>query len=240
MKAFLKKMVDRTALPLTRYILDRIPPRVTILSEIAKRVAIECADYVQSNMQRSIAFGNKTALWDHAFAKIDLQGLFAEFGVFQGASINEIADRRPGDVIYGFDSFEGLKEDWAGHDCAKGAFDLGGELPVVASNVRLVKGWFDETIPGFLAQHPEPFAFIHCDCDTYEATTTLFRLVGGRIQQGTVIVFDEYFGYRGWRLGEFKAWQEFVSSSGIAYEYLGFTDLGFAGCPVSIRVLKRS
>jgi len=240
MKALLKKMVDRTALPLTRYILARIPPRDTILSEIAKRVAIECADYVQSNMQRSIAFDTKSALWDHALAKIDVDGLFAEFGVFRGASINEIANKRPNDTIYGFDSFEGLREDWAGHDCAKGAFDVGGELPVVAANVRLIKGWFDQTVPEFLAQHSAPFAFIHCDCDTYEAAATLLRLIGTRIQSGTVIVFDEYLGYRGWRFGEFKAWQECVSSSSIVYEYLGFTDLGFAGCPVSIRVLGRS
>jgi hypothetical protein len=234
MKLLLKRITDSTALRLARYVFDRIPERYSVRYELQKRVASECADYVQSKMQKAIIFENRVALWNHALTKVDLDGLFAEFGIFRGASINEIATKRPNDIIYGFDSFEGLREDWAGHDCIKGAFDLGGELPVVASNVRLIKGWFDQTIPAFLAQHPEPFAFIHCDCDTYEATATMLRLIGGRIQTGTVIVFDEYFGYRGWKIGEFKAWQEVVSSSGIVYEYLGFAE-----SQVSIRVLGR-
>jgi hypothetical protein len=40
---------------------------------------------------------------------------------------------------------------------------------------------------------------------------------------GTVIIFDEYFGYRGWRMGEFKAWKEFVDQHGVEYEYLAFS-----------------
>jgi hypothetical protein len=37
-------------------------------------------------------------------------------------------------------------------------------------------------------------------------------------------VFDEYFGYRGWREGESKAWRQFVSARGISYKYLAFHD----------------
>jgi len=89
--------------------------------------------------------------------------------------------------------------------------------------VELIKGWFDETLPRFLTQHPGNFAFIHVDCDTYEATRTLFQAAGGRVAAGTVIVFDEYFGYPGWRVGEWKAWQEFVGERGVRYEYVGFS-----------------
>jgi hypothetical protein len=238
MKWLLRKLTDWAVLPFVRYVLDRIPPRYTITAEIQRRVSSECADYVQTKMQKAVAFATKSALWDHALTKIDADGLYAEFGVFRGESINQIARKRQNVIIYGFDSFEGLKEDWTGHDCVKGAFDLSGKLPRVAANVHLIKGWFDKTIPEFLGQHSAPFAFIHCDCDTYEATATVLKLIRSRIQQGTVIVFDEYFGYRGWRLGEFKAWQEMVSSSGIVYEYLGFRDPAFEGCQVSIRVLS--
>ena len=38
-------------------------------------------------------------------------GLYCEFGVYQGASINFIAERADS-VVHGFDSFEGLPEDW--------------------------------------------------------------------------------------------------------------------------------
>lgn len=238
MKALLKKLTNSVVVPFVYYLNTRVaarPPTATVLSELERRVSLECADYVQANMQKAVSFGTRAPLWDHALNKVDLEGLFAEFGVFRGVSINQIAGKRPKDVIYGFDSFEGLKEDWSGAYCVKGTFDLGGALPVVAANVKLIKGWFDKTIPDFLAEHPGPFAFVHVDCDTYEATETVFRLIGDRIRAGTVIVFDEYFGYRGWKIGEFKAWQEFVASLGIVYEYLGF-----GNSEVSIRVLSRS
>jgi hypothetical protein len=49
---------------------------------------------------------------------------------------------------------------------------------------------------------------------------------------GTIIVFDEYFGFTGWRMGEWKAWQEFVPTSGVKYE-----DIGFANVRVAVRIL---
>ena len=49
------------------------------------------------------------------------------------------------------------------------------------------------------------------------------KVLEGKLQKGTVIVFDEYFGYRGWRSGEWKAWKEFGELTGLQYEYLGFT-----------------
>lgn len=85
-----------------------------------------------------------------------------------------------------------------------------------------MKGWFDKTIPGFLAANAGSFAFVHIDCDTYPAAKVALDLIGGRIAPGTVIVFDEYFGYRGWRQGEYKAWQEAVAAHGFSYEYIGF------------------
>ena len=69
--------------------------------------------------------------------------------------------------------------------------------------------------------------------DTYEAAKIVFDLIGQRIQDGTVIVFDEYFGYRGWKIGEYKAWQEFVSSTNTGYEYIGFSTQ-----QVSVRITR--
>jgi hypothetical protein len=46
---------------------------------------------------------------------------------------------------------------------------------------------------------------------------------------------DEYFGYRGWKIGEFKAWQEFIATSGLSYEYIAFCDE-----PVAVLIQQRS
>ena len=39
-------------------------------------------------------------------------GLNLEFGVFKGVTISAVAKARPDLIFHGFDSFEGLPEDW--------------------------------------------------------------------------------------------------------------------------------
>ena len=107
----------------------------------------------------------------HALEHATLDGLVMEFGVFDGRSLKQIAAASPREV-HGFDSFEGLPEDWT-HFQKKGRFSLGGELPAIdAANVCLHKGWFDDTLPPFLDTHPGPARFIHIDCDLDSSTTS--------------------------------------------------------------------
>ena len=67
-----------------------------------------------------------------------------EFGVYKGGMINHQASKFPELDFVGFDSFEGLQEQWNGMAPEK-TFDLGGKLPRVRRNVALVKGWFAES-----------------------------------------------------------------------------------------------
>jgi hypothetical protein len=64
-------------------------------------------------------------------------------------------------TAHGFDSFEGLPGDWAGTKEAKGAFSLRGRLPKEPGNARLHVGWFDRTLPDFLAADGQACALIH-------------------------------------------------------------------------------
>ena len=76
---------------------------------------------------------------------------YLEFGVFTGGTTRFIAERLDkNNVLHGFDSFEGLPEDWSGYNLSKNAFMLGGKLPRVPSNVILYRGWFDQSIPIWL------------------------------------------------------------------------------------------
>ena len=54
----------------------------------------------------------------------------------------------------------------------------------------------------------------------------MFELFAPRILPGTVIFFDEFFNYPGWQDGEFKAFIEFVETSGMNFEYLGYNNRG--------------
>ena len=100
-------------------------------------------------------------------------GLHLEFGVYKGDSINHFAELSPDVTWYGFDSFEGLPEAWT-LGAKAGAFSIGGNLPPVRGNVRLTKGFFEHTLPGFVAQHRgEKIALLHVDCDLYSSTVTI-------------------------------------------------------------------
>lgn len=195
------------------------------VEEQAKR---ETAEYVLHRMKGSVN------LFDVRFSLIewllnekvnDNLGMFLEFGVAKGDSINFISAFKPTKTIYGFDSFEGLPEDWY-ESTKKGAFSLGGRAPKVRKNVNLVKGLFENSLPKFLETHAEKCAFIHVDCDIYSSAKTVFTLLKDRIVSGTVIEFDEYFNYPRWQENEYKAFQEFVKENNIEYEYLGYVDRG--------------
>jgi len=169
------------------------------------------------------SFGNKWGLLDGALRGVRIEGLYCEFGVFGGDSIRYIAARVAREV-HGFDSFEGLPEDWrAGFEAGK--FKVK-ELPNVPPNVILHKGWFHDSIPGFLQENSGPIAFLHVDCDLCSSTSTVLRALADRIVAGTVIQFDEFFNYPGWRSGEYEAFREFCCDWGAELEYIGYVSDG--------------
>lgn len=185
----------------------------------AKREAV---DYVIAHMQEAMVRADRLDLLGFALSRAPEQGLVLEFGVEKGASLRHLAGLTKR-TVHGFDSFEGLPGDWHGTKEAKGAFSLGGRLPKVPANAVLHVGWFDSTLPDLLESDPSPCALIHVDCDIYASTVSIFNHLAGRIRPGTVIVFDEYFNYPGWRQHEYRAFQEFIAASQMKYRYLGFS-----------------
>lgn len=49
-----------------------------------------------------------------------------------------------------------------------------------------------------------------------------------RLVKGSIVVFDEYYGYPNWRFGEFRAWQEVCADKGLRYRYIAFSDMQVA------------
>ncbi len=187
----------------------------------------ESIEYIKSHMDLSklMFFPDRICNLSYALNKVTIEGLHLEFGVWRAESLNHIA-KKIKQTVYGFDSFEGLPDDWTGTLAQKGAFDLRGcVLPSVLGNAILVKGWFKDTLPDFLQNHKENIAFMHIDCDIYSSTRDVFELCADRIKSGTVIVFDEYFNYHNWQNHEYKAFQEFVQKYNVKYEYMSISDV---------------
>ena len=189
------------------------------LREIAAFVAaLESANYYTKHMLKCKSFECATDLLTHALSLVKLPGIICEFGVATGTTINHIARLSGGRIIHGFDGFTGLPEDWrSGFQAGKFAQ----HIPAVEKNVTLHVGLFSETLPQFVSSLQEDVAFLHVDCDLYSSTKEIFFYLGNRIKPGTVIVFDEYMNFPGWKNDEWKAFREFISSSKLKYKYVG-------------------
>jgi len=191
---------------------------------IQRRALESTIDYINKNMLTVQSVINKFQVLDYALSKIsNKKGLILEFGVFKCETINYIAKQLSNLNVFGFDSFEGLPENWR-DGFPKGTFSLN-VIPNVEDNVVLIKGWFENSIPDFIIQNQDDIVFLHIDCDLYSSTKTIFNNLKNQIKKGTVIVFDEYFNYPGWENGEFKAFQEFVKDNDIQYSYLTYNKL---------------
>jgi hypothetical protein len=220
MKKALLKAIDKTArraaqsLTLAR----RHGDSFDVLEVAFLKAAYESAEFYEEHLITCEAFGSDLELLSRSIELAPKTGLFVEFGVASGRTISHMASLTPS-TLYGFDSFEGLPEAWRS-GFGKGAF--AGNLPPVPKNVELIKGWFDKTLPDFLAEHPEPIALLHVDCDLYSSTRIIFDLLGSRLKRGSVIVFDEYWNYPGWRFHEHKAFEEMKAARGLACKPIGF------------------
>ena len=165
--------------------------------------------------------GSGHAVLKKAYEVISLQhGLILEFGVRHGTSIRQLASFTS-QPIYGFDSFEGLPEDW--HKESKEVYSTRGKIPKVPAHVTLIPGWFEETLPLFLKKHEEDVALINIDCDIYSSTKTVLDLLNPRIKKGTIILFDEYIGNLHWEEDEHKAFMESIDTHQWKYEYLFYS-----------------
>jgi hypothetical protein len=165
---------------------------------------------------------DRHALWDEAIA---LSGggdiLFMEFGVWQGYSLKYFAERlkSPDARFFGFDSFEGLPEDWTQVGVKKGDFDLGGKMPYTEDpRVCFVRGWFQDSVPEvvsrLVARESEAQMIIHYDGDLY--SSTLFTLTEiDRFKRPYLAIFDEFYGHEARALDSYmqshRAEVEFIS-----------------------------
>ena len=162
----------------------------------------------------------RSAVLEHTLKSIgNGDGLFLEFGVYKGGTISYVAKRFPGRHLYGFDSFEGFPDD--GRSDWKQDFSVI-KLPEVPANVSLTKGWFKDTLPGFLASHANHVDFLNIDCDLYSSTNDVLGALARskRLKPGTVIFFDELINYKQFLWNEMLSLFETLELTGLGVRWL--------------------
>lgn len=147
---------------------------------------------------------------------VDMQpaGIAVEFGVGSGESTAIMAAHMP---VVGFDSGQGLPEDWR-PEFPRGSFAFG--IPSIAG-AEIITGWFEDIPPDFDFAGLGYIGLVHLDADLYSSTATALRRIGPYLQPGCYVVFDEWHGYDGAELHEQRAWREFAQTAGVGWTVVG-------------------
>jgi hypothetical protein len=169
-----------------------------------------------------------TLLWEASRlarpSRQDPDELLLDLGVWIGWSTRLISDAS-GRQVYGFDTFEGLVEDWQMDDqrlIKSGTFSLSepwaqramhetgvsirdGLPAALGRKVQFIRGSTYETLSPFLADRPgAPIALFHMDLDTYESCLHALETCKDRFVEGSILVFDEYLVTNGEMLAFFE------------------------------------
>ena len=158
-------------------------------------------------------------------------GSYLEFGVFTGSSfnfamkINKQLEKNFGLTdceFVGFDSFEGFGEIKSDdkHPFFKNEFFSINEQKVLKNikkcskgqKYRIIKGYYDKTLTDntTVGLKIEKSRVILIDCDLKESTRLALEFVKPSLQEGTIILFDDYIWYKGNKdKGEHGAFKDF-------------------------------
>ncbi|MFA5377697.1 MAG: TylF/MycF/NovP-related O-methyltransferase [Dehalococcoidia bacterium] len=155
---------------------------------------------------------------------VHIDGAFVECGVYNGGGAAVMARELGPRPVWLFDSFEGLPkpEEIDGGRAtmkynhkveAKVKWQAGDPVKVQAafralnrwdSDVHIVKGWFEDTLPG---TDTGPIAALHLDADWYASTCIALETLYDRVVPGGLILVDDYGAWVGCRTAVQEFWQ---------------------------------
>jgi len=161
-------------------------------------------------------------LYNYLLEKENLKDMaidYLEFGVSGGLSFKwwTDANRNANSRFYGFDTFEGLPEDY-GVLFPKG--DMSASVMATDDKrVEFVKGLFQDTLLDFLHSHPlgNNRKVIHMDADIFSATLYALSNMAVHLKKNDVILFDEFNVPN----HEFRAYKCFIESFYVKMELIG-------------------
>ena len=143
--------------------------------------------------------------------------LYLEFGVWKGESTRRWSQllKNKNSRLHGFDSFEGLPEDW-NDEMKSGHFSTRGVPPDIPDGrVKFFVGRFEQTLPTYQFVD-SPVLVIYLDADLYSSTAFVLGTLKKHIKVGTIICCDDFWD----RHHEQRAFNEFLSETGMTVELI--------------------
>lgn len=193
---------------------------------------IEVSDWIETHNKKNQfndfftfkrQYNKRESLYDHVIQQYQLQDEpieYLEFGVSRGDSFKWWVNRlvHSENRFYGFDTFEGLPEEWGGH-YEKG--DMAASIPNLNDErTFFYKGLFQDTLFPFLKSDvlkTKRRKIIHMDADIFSATLFVLTSIYPYLNPGDILFFDEFNVPK----HEFLAFKIFADSFYLKYEVLG-------------------
>lgn len=160
-------------------------------------------------------------------------GDYLEFGVYKAGNfveaIKAAGNKRLDKMrFHAFDSFEGLPDpkgdDKYSEQWTKGQVAFGeqkfrknlekGGAPM--DRVTITPGWFKDSLNNETGRklNLKKASVIWVDCDLYESTVPVLKFIKDYVVDGTIIVFDDWYHFRGNpNYGEQKAFREWLAEN---------------------------
>lgn len=179
------------------------------------------SDFVKANIGATL-HADRASLYRDIAARLHGAPIdYLEYGVHRGESIAQWAALNTDSEsrFVGFDSFEGLPEDW--DYLRAGAFSTQGAVPRIDdTRVVFVRGWFQDTLDDFLRQfQPRNRLVVNNDSDLYSSTLYTLTKIDHLLVPGSIIFFDEFDDVQ----HEFRAMNDYASAYRKTFRLLGAT-----------------
>lgn len=203
---FIKLQLHKIFSPFTGFLLNLV-----YLTQFSK--------WADSN--RKVPYNDFLSRWDYNKRYqmykwvIEREGLtgpvdYLEFGVASGKSFDWFMTQNSHEEsrFYGFDTFDGLPEDWG--PFKKGAFTNNNEMPLIKDHRgKFFKGLFQQTLPAFLKDFDSSRrSILMMDADLWSASLYVLTSFASFLKKGDIIFFDEFVV----PTHEFKAFLDFTQS----------------------------
>lgn len=223
----------------------QLAKRFPILQNLAAWIISRIPPVVEHNLQKYSAL--KKAFYLTGLEQLD--GDYLEFGVFTGSSFvfaTKIHQRLKylGPVktrFFGFDSFSGfgkVSEEDRHPFYLDSIFSVDAESVIrnikrqsKGVEVEITKGYFDDTLKGKASRDfgVEKSRIVFIDCDLKEPSKVVLEFVRPTLQQGTILMMDDFYSYRGDPTkGVAGAYYEFCERYP-QYQWRKLFDYGFVG-----------
>jgi hypothetical protein len=210
LKKILKRLKDKIIYLSRNVCIEETKDLIIKINELEKRISQ--VEYRSVN-RRFFAIEQLTEYLIGA----DISGDYCEFGVWQGATFNyaykNLSLYFKDMNFWAFDSFEGLPKP-VGIDAIDGYSskfqgkefycsldDFNSNLinnGVDLNKVKIVKGWFDNTLNNETAAKygMKKITAAWIDCDLYESTVPVLKFITPYLSVGSVLLFDDWRCFR--------------------------------------------